>query len=189
MIEDAIEYIQALFEGNSDGHDVEHTMRVYRTAMEIADSEPGCDRRVVALAALLHDADDSKLFDTDHNAHAREFMAAHGVEPQLADKVCSAINDVSFSKNRNRKPELPEARIVRDADRLDDIGAVGIARTFAYGGKHGRGLQDSIGHFYEKLLLLKDKMLTEKAKDIAESRHRFMMDFLREWEKETGKEK
>jgi uncharacterized protein len=123
---------------------------------------------VVALGALLHDADDGKLFGTEHNEHARAFLSSQGVEPQTAEKILSVINDVSFSKNRDRKPELPEGCIVRDADRLDAIGAVGIARTFAYGGKHGRGLQDSIAHFHEKLLLLKDMMLTEKAKEIAE---------------------
>jgi uncharacterized protein len=186
MIEEAMEYIRRLFEGNSDGHDFAHTMRVYRNAMEIADSEPECDRMVVALGALLHDADDGKLFGTEHNEHARAFLSSQGVEPQTAEKILSVINDVSFSKNRDRKPGLPEGCIVRDADRLDAIGAVGIARTFAYGGKHGRGLQDSIAHFHEKLLLLKDMMLTEKAKEIAESRHQFMIGFLRQWEKETG---
>lgn len=78
MIEEAMEYIRRLFEGNSDGHDFAHTMRVYRNAMEIADSEPECDRMVVALGALLHDADDGKLFGTEHNEHARAFLSSQG---------------------------------------------------------------------------------------------------------------
>ena len=173
-----------MFQGNSDGHDFDHTMRVYRTAMEIADSEPDCDRKIVALAALLHDADDSKLFATADNANTRAFLAAQNVDEDTAGKICTAINSVSFSKNRDRCPELLEGRIVQDADRLDAIGATGIARTFAYGGKHGRTLDSSIDHFHEKLLLLKAMMHTEKAKEMAESRHAFMESFLQEWEKE-----
>ena len=182
--EEAAEYVRELFQGNSDGHDFDHTMRVYRTAMEIADSEPDCDRKIVALAALLHDADDSKLFATADNANTRAFLAAQNVDEDTAGKICTAINSVSFSKNRDRCPELLEGRIVQDADRLDAIGATGIARTFAYGGKHGRKLDSSIDHFHEKLLLLKAMMHTEKAKEMAESRHAFMESFLQEWEKE-----
>ena len=184
IVEEAAEYVRALFQGNSDGHDFDHTMRVYRTAMEIADSEPDCDRKIVALAALLHDADDSKLFATADNANTRAFLAAQNVDEDTAGKICTAINSVSFSKNRDRCPELLEGRIVQDADRLDAIGATGIARTFAYGGKHGRTLDSSIDHFHEKLLLLKAMMHTEKAKEMAESRHAFMESFLQEWEKE-----
>ena len=186
IVEEAVGYVRELFRENSDGHDFEHTMRVYRTAMEIADTEPDCDRLVTALAALLHDADDSKLFETRNNANARAFLKARQVDEAVAEKICRVINGVSFSKNRDRCPELPEGRIVQDADRLDAIGAVGIARTFAYGGKHGRGLDSSIGHFHEKLLLLKDMMHTEKAKELAESRHAFMECFLKEWEKELS---
>ena len=108
MIEEAMEYIRRLFEGNSDGHDFAHTMRVYRNAMEIADSEPECDRMVVALGALLHDADDGKLFGTEHNEHARAFLSSQGVEPQTAEKILSVINDVSFSKNSTKmNPSSP----------------------------------------------------------------------------------
>ena len=188
IIGEATEYIRSLFRGNSDGHDFDHTMRVYRTAMEIAVSEPGCSRQVTALAALLHDADDDKLFQTRDNANARAFLEAQGVDRETADKVCAAVNSVSFSKNRGRKPESIEGRIVQDADRLDAIGAVGIARTFAYGGKHGRMLDSSIEHFHEKLLLLKEMMNTEKAREMAENRHAFMESFLREWEKELGEQ-
>ena len=185
IVKEATEYVRALFQGNSDGHDFDHTMRVYREAMEIADSEPDCDRQVVALAALLHDADDYKLFKTADNANARDFLNSQNMDEATVKKICTAINSVSFSKNRDRCPESLEGRIVQDADRLDAIGAIGIARTFAYGGKHGRTLDSSIEHCHEKLLLLKAMMHTEKAKEMAESRHTFMESFLQEWEKEN----
>jgi len=184
IIMEAIEYVRALFQGNSDGHDFDHTMRVYHTAMKIADSEPHCNRQLVALAALLHDADDYKLFETKNNANARAFLDSQSIDEATAVQICMAINSVSFSKNRGRCPELLEGQIVQDADRLDAIGAIGIARTFAYGGKHGRTLDSSIDHFHEKLLLLKAMMHTEKAKEMAEERHAFMESFLQEWEKE-----
>lgn len=186
IIQEAIEYIRKLFQGNSDGHDFDHTMRVYHTAMEIADTEPHCNKQVVALAALLHDADDYKLFETKNNANARAFLDSHGVDEATAARICTAVNSVSFSKNRDQCPELPEGKIVQDADRLDAIGAIGIARTFAYGGKHGRTLDSSIDHFHEKLLLLKAMMHTEKAKRMAEERHAFMESFLQEWKKEQA---
>jgi len=187
IINEATEYARALFQGNSDGHGFDHTMRVYQTAMEIAESEPSCNRQVVALAALLHDADDYKLVETKNNANARAFLDSQNVDESTKEMICAAINAVSFSKNKGRCPELPEGKIVQDADRLDAIGAIGIARTFAYGGKHGRTLDSSIEHFHEKLLLLKDLMHTEKAKQMAEERHVFMESFLREWEKENDK--
>ena len=178
IIKEAVEFVQSLFQGNSDGHDFNHTMRVYHTAMEIAESEPICDKLVVALAALLHDADDYKLFETKKNANARAFLDSQNVDEATTMRICMAINSVSFSKNRGKCPELLEGKIVQDADRLDAIGAIGIARTFDYGGKHGRSLDSSIEHFHEKLLLLKDMMHTEKAKKLAESRHTFMEEFL-----------
>ena len=185
IIEEAVRYVRALFDGNSDGHGFSHTMRVYRTAMQIADSDPECDRQVVALAALLHDADDDKLFSTENNANARAFLDAQGINPARTDQICEAINAVSFRKNRGKQPETNEGQIVQDADRLDAIGAVGIARTFAFGGKHGRPPEASIEHFHEKLLLLKGMMNTPAARVMAEERHAFMEEFLREWAKET----
>ena len=185
IIQDAVAYIRELFDGNADGHGADHTLRVWRNAMRIAETENGCDREIVSLAALLHDADDYKLFSTEDNANARRFLTDHRVPAEKADRICAAINAVSFSKNRDRRPETPEGRIVQDADRLDAIGAVGIARTFAYGGRHGRPPEDSIAHFHEKLLLLKGLMNTGTAKALAEERHAFMETFLREWDAET----
>ena len=186
MIDEAKDYIRELFAENADGHGFEHSMRVYRNALLIAETEPDADRLVVSLGALLHDADDHKLFRTENNANARSFLEAQGISRELADRICEAVNSVSFSKNRGKHPETLEGRIIQDADRLDAIGAIGIARTFAYGGKHGRTPEGSIAHFHEKLLLLKDMMNTETARRIAEKRHAFMEAFLREWDEETG---
>ena len=184
-IEDAKAYVQELFAGNADGHGADHTMRVYRNAMMIAEDEPEADPDIVALAALLHDADDHKLFHTENNANARAFLAVQKMDAEKTDCICDAINAVSFSRNGGKQPETIEGRIVQDADRLDAIGAIGIARTFAFGGKHGRDLASSIDHFHEKLLRLKDLMNTEKAKELARTRHAFMESFLREWEREN----
>ncbi len=186
IIREAQDYIRELFRGNADGHGADHTMRVYRTALRIAETEPDADRFTIALAALLHDADDHKIFRTENNANARRFLAAQGIRPETADAVCRIINGVSFSKNAGRRPETPEGKIVQDADRLDALGAVGIARTFAYGGKHGRPPEDSVAHFHEKLLLLKDLMNTAEGKKAAEERHAFLEAFLEEWNKELG---
>ena len=165
ITKEAIDYIRELFLGNADGHGFDHSLRVWRNAMMIAENEI-CDPQIVSLAALLHDADDHKLFATENNANARLFLDEHHIPPETAERICAAINSVSFSK----------------------IGAVGIARTFAYGGGHGRPPEDSIAHFHEKLLLLKDMMNTNKAREIAAERHAFMEDFLREWDRETGTE-
>ena len=183
-IAEAREYIRELFRGNADGHGADHTLRVYRSAMRIAETEPEADRFLVAAGALLHDADDAKLFPTENNANARRFLEQRDVRPDTADAICRIINGVSFSKNADRRPETIEGKIVQDADRLDALGAIGIARTFAYGGKHGRPPEDSIAHFYEKLLLLKDRMNTARGKEMAGSRHAFLETFLKQWEEE-----
>ena len=185
LIDAAIDYIRELFQHDFGGHDAEHTLRVYHNAMLIADKEKECDREIVALSAILHDADDHKLFQTEHNANARTFLKSQGVTQDRIERICEAVNSVSFSRNRGKRPETLEGRIVQDADRLDAIGAVGIARTFAFGGEHRRTLQDSIDHFHEKLLLLKDELNTETAREAAENRHQFMISFLEEFAKET----
>lgn len=184
-VREAQDYIRELFRDNRDGHGADHTLRVYRNALRIADTEPDADRFVVSLGALLHDADDAKLFHTENNANARRFMESRGVCPETAEFICRVINGVSFSKNGDRRPETIEGMIVQDADRLDAIGAIGIARTFAYGAKHDRLSGDSIAHFHEKLLLLKDRMNTRRGREMAEPRHAFLEQFLEEWEKEN----
>lgn len=185
IILQAIFYVRELFFNNAGGHDTEHTMRVYHNAMQIAESEPDCDRGIVALAALLHDADDHKLFHTENNENARAFLRGRVLEEKI-QKICECINSVSFSRNRGKVPETIEGKIVQDADRLDAMGAIGIARTFAYGGEHGRPLSESVQHFHDKLLLLKDLMNTEKGRRMAEKRHAYLEGFLRELEEEIN---
>ena len=185
LIEDAIAYVNDLFRDNSGGHDAEHTLRVYRNALKIAKYEPECDMEIVILAALLHDADDHKLFATENNANARAFMAGRSIPEDRIERVCRVINSVSFSKNKDRKPDTIEAMVVQDAERLDAMGAVGIARTFAYGGEHGRPMEESLQHFHDKLLRLKDLMNTETGKQLAEERHAFLEAFLQEYARET----
>ena len=186
IIQAAMEYIENLFAKDFGGHDAGHTLRVYRNALLIAETEPECDRFVVALAALLHDADDHKLFHTENNSNARNFLEEHQVEESLVEFICQVINGISFSKNRGRRPGSLEGKIVQDADRLDAIGAIGIARTFAFGGERKRPLSDSVQHFHEKLLLLKGEMNTKEGLRLAESRHRLMEQFLQELEKDLS---
>ena len=104
-------------------------------------------------------------------------------------QICDAVNAVSFSRNRGKRPRTLEGKIVQDADRLDAIGAVGIARTFAYGGEHGRSMQESVQHFYDKLLRLRELMNTPAAAALAEERHAFLEAFLAQYHKETGEER
>ena len=186
IIENAIHYIEELFRTNAGGHDAGHTLRVYRNALLIAENERDCDSLIVALAALLHDADDRKLFFTQDNANARAFLARNKVPQETIGRICRVINSVSFSRNKGRAPLTLEGKIVQDADRLDAMGAVGIARTFAYGGEHGRAMQESLQHFYDKLLRLKALMNTETGKQMAEKRHAFLEQFLDEFRQETG---
>ena len=186
VINSAIQYIKTLFQNNYDGHDAKHTLRVYHNALLISESEPDCNLFVVSLAALLHDVDDQKLFQTENNANARTFLSSQHIEPEQIDYICDIINSVSFSKNHGKPLASIDAKIVQDADRLDAIGAIGIARTFAYGGKCGRTLEDSVLHFHDKLLLIKSEINTKRAKEIAESRHNFMEQFLCEYNTETS---
>ena len=186
IIAAAREYIHDLFMNNSDGHDVNHSVRVYQNACKIADGYPESNLTVVSLAALLHDVDDHKLFHTENNANARAFMQSQQVENNTIEFVCEVINGVSFSKNKGTHPRTVEGKIVQDADRLDAIGAIGIARTFAFGGKNGRSMESSLQHFYDKLLLLKDEMNTEEGRRIAGIRDAFMKAFLEEIHQELN---
>ncbi len=197
VIQNAIDYVHDVFRDNAGGHDAEHTMRVLHNTLLLArleeaktpGDEPVCDLRTAALAALLHDVDDRKLFHSNNNENARRFLEENRVPPEQIEEICDIVNSVSFSLNKDKKPETIEAKIVQDADRLDSLGAIGIARTFAYGGEHGRSLKDSVQHFYDKLLLLKGLMNTESAREMAEKRHRFLKGFLEELKEElTGGE-
>ena len=194
IITHAIRYMEELFANDHSGHDASHTMRVYHNALLLADTEPECNRLVISLAALLHDADDHKIFQTENNQNARSFLEKQQIDAITIGQICEVINGVSFSKNRGIRPKTLEGKIVQDADRLDAMGAVGIARTFAFGGSHGRPIHDptgtdrstSIAHFYDKLLLLKDRMNTNTGRELAQHRHEFLQtylaEFLSEWD-------
>lgn len=185
IIEEAKDYIRDLFKNDSGGHDADHSLRVYNNALKIFNEEGNGDLEIISLAALLHDSDDHKLFVTKDNANARRFLNDHDIDEEKIERICETINSVSFSQNRGRRPTTIEAMIVQDADRLDAIGAIGIARTFAFGGEHKRPLSSSVQHFYDKLLLLKDEMNTQTGKKLAQDRHMFMEEFLRRYFNET----
>ena len=210
MIEKAIEYVKQIFANDCSGHDYYHTMRVYRLAVEIAKQE-NADMLIVRLAALLHDVDDAKLSPETYGTKKKavDFMKSNGMDDKIIDAVCKIIAEVSFAGTDSVVPSTIEGKCVQDADRLDAMGAIGIARTFAYGGSKGRKIYDpeikplvnmnkeeyrqnqnstSINHFYEKLLLLKDMMNTDTARRIAEHRQAIMEayleEFMSEWEGE-----
>ena len=203
MVNNALEYIKEIFSSDSSGHDYYHTVRVYRIATEIAKQEYA-DVNIVQLAALLHDVDDKKLSPETYatKKNAVDFMTANGVDADIINIVCKIIDEVSFAGTDSVVPSTIEGKCVQDADRLDAIGAIGIARTFAYGGSRGRKIYDpdikprigmskeeyeknmnstSINHFYEKLLLLKDMMNTTAGKKMAEHRQAVMQEFLNEF--------
>ena len=210
MTESVIKFVKGIFAYDCSGHDYHHTMRVYRLAIQIAEQE-NADMLIVQLAALLHDVDDVKLSPETHETkkNAVGFMKNSGVDDKVIASVCKIIDEVSFAGIDSVVPSTIEGKCVQDADRLDAMGAIGIARVFAYGGSKGRRIHDpdikpmtnmnkadyhqnhnstSINHFYEKLLLLKDMINTESAKKMAEHRQavmeEYLVEFLAEWEGE-----
>ena len=207
VIEAAKNYAATPFKTDSSGHDFFHTMRVYRMAEYIAEKEHA-DPNVVALAALLHDVDDRKLSPETyaHKDRAVSFMRKHHLSEALCRSVCAIIEEVSYMGTDSVVPVSIEGKCVQDADRLDALGAIGIARVFAYSGSRNRPLYDpeikpllnmdketyqnhtstAINHFYEKLFYLKDLMNTDTAKRIAYRREQYMKNFisafLNEWD-------
>ncbi len=207
VIEKTINFVKKQLEHAESGHNWFHMERVYNNALLIAKEET-CDLEVVQLAALLHDIADSKFHDGDETVGpkvAREFLTSENVSEETINHVVAIIENISFKGgNFEKQFTSKELEIVQDADRLDAIGAVGIARTFNYGGFKNREIYNpeiapnlkmskeeyknstapTINHFYEKLLLLKDKMNTETGKKIAQQRHEFMEKFLEQFYKE-----
>lgn len=201
-------FIESEFQSEGSGHDWFHVDRVRKMALRIGLQE-GCDLFVTEMAALLHDLDDWKLTGSNPSdaSRAKEWLWSLGIDEPTTLQVLQVIEEVSFKGAGIETPvSSAEAAVVQDADRLDAIGAIGIARTFAYGGYKKRLIYDpsvkpvlhndfqeyksntapTINHFYEKLLLLKDRMNTETARIIAEGRHQVMNDYLtqfyEEWE-------
>lgn len=210
LLKETETFVKSVLQGDSSGHDWWHIHRVRKLALVIAKSE-GADLFLVELAALLHDVDDWKLAGNEAEGEkAKKWLQKCFVDNQIIEQICSIIDGVSFKgAGVNTSTNNLECRVLQDADRLDAIGAIGIARTFAYGGSRGRGIYDpgippemhinfenykksnapTINHFYEKLLLLKDQMQTETGKLLAGSRHDFMARFLDQFYAEwNGKE-
>ena len=195
------EQVKAISYGEESGHDWWHVYRVWKMSKAIAEKE-GADARLASLIALVHDVDDWKF--SDNFEMTRGILRNVGLSAQQLDFVINEVKKISFKgAGILNKPDSLEGRVVQDADRLDALGAIGIARCFATGAKLGRLIYDgskpvmrssfdeykntkgsSINHFYEKLLLLKDRMNTKTARRIAEHRHRFMEEFLDEFFKE-----
>jgi uncharacterized protein len=212
LIEKTIEFVKVKLQNAEAGHDWFHMERVYKNSLLIAKNE-NCDVLIVQLCALLHDIADSKFNDGDETVGpkvAREFLESQKVEENVIQHVVKIIENISFKGgNFEKKFNSIELQIVQDADRLDAIGAIGIARTFNYGGFKNRTLYNpkilpnlnmtkeeyknseapTINHFYEKLLLLKDKMNTETGKKIAQERHHYMEGFLEQFLAEWNGEK
>ena len=202
-------YVRGVLEGDSSGHDWWHVERVRKMAGRLAEEE-GADGVVVELAALLHDVADWKFHEGDEKAGsrvAREWLESQQVGEEVIAHVCEIIDGLSFKGAGVPTPmRTVEGQIVQDADRLDAIGAVGIARTFAYGGHKGQPIHlpdqapqahqsfadykasrtTTVNHFYEKLLLLRERMNTASARRVAQERHEylaaFLERFLAEWE-------
>lgn len=207
VIENTIDFVKQKLNGAEAGHDWFHIERVWKLSKKIAKTED-CKIEVVELAALLHDIADPKFHNGDETLAitiSKEFLESQNVEKSSIEEVLFIIKNISF-KNRNEVTEnVPiELKIVQDADRIDAIGAIGIARTFNFGGFKNNLMHDpdispklnmskeeykksngtTINHFYEKLLLLKDLMNTQAGKKIAEERHLYMLSFLDQFYKE-----
>ena len=209
IIDKTCRFVEEKLAGEGSGHDCWHIYRVWNLAKNIAGQE-GANLMVVELAALLHDIADWKFHDGDENKGpqmAEQFLAANHVERRVIDPVIEIVASISYKGAGVPTPmKTLEGKVVQDADRLDAIGALGIARTFAYGGYKNRLIYHpeekpvlhqsfddykknqghTINHFYEKLLLLKDRMNTASGKRLAEARHQFMQAYLdqfyREWD-------
>lgn len=177
-------FVQRTMKGDA-GHDWSHVDRVRRNALVIARRERA-DPFVVELAALLHDVADWK-FHRDEAAGgrvSRTFLAGQKLPAAVVDEVCDIVDNISWKEGRGKPLRTLAGQVVQDADRLEAIGAIGIARTFTYGGFRQRSLENSIAHFHEKIVLLKDRMNTNTGRRLALRRHRFVLAFLREFSRE-----
>jgi len=203
VIASTAEFIQQKFKSETTGHDWSHMYRVWKLAKHIAKHESGADMFVVELGALLHDIADWKFYDDEEAGPqaAREWLSSQGVDESVISHIEDIIRNVSFKGAGVANKLTKEGQIIYDADKLDAMGAIGIARAFAYGGANARSMYDpdrqpvmhqdfeaykndktgTINHFYDKLLLLKDRMYTETGKTLAQHRHEVMEQFLKEF--------
>ena len=209
IIQNTIQFVKETLKGAEGGHDYFHIERVYKNATLISKNE-NVDEFIVALGALLHDIADSKFYNGNETIgpkKARDFLEKEEVDEKTIVHIENIIKNISFKGgNFDQQFTSPELDVIQDADRLDAIGAIGIARCFNYGGFKNRELYNpeippkmdmtkkeykkstapTINHFYEKLLLLKDKMNTSTGKKLAEKRHEFMEQFLHQFYIEIG---
>lgn len=205
LIEKCTHTAKKVYKKFDASHDFDHIERVMQNAEVIVKTEPRANRDIVHLAALLHDIDDAK-YKSDENPTAAEILEINGASTDIIQNVLSCIKSVSYSGGNEHDITSIEGAILRDADRLDALGAIGIARTFAYGGAKGRKLYNfketarnemseveyrssntaTVTHFYEKLLRLKELMVTTEGKRLAEERHRFTLAFLQQLYNEIG---
>jgi uncharacterized protein len=217
IIEKTEKYVQDFFQQEATGHDWWHTHRVRNLALKIA-KEERADLFIVEMAALLHDIGDYKLFEGDEKKGLEivgRYLNSLSLEPSLIKKILDIINNTSFMKtlsqenNSDIEKKSPEFKSLSDADKLDAMGAIGIARVFTYGGYYHRSIYDpaippnpdisreeykttenpSLNHFYEKLLKLKDIMYTSYGKKLAIERHQFMVEYLMRFYQEWRGEK
>jgi len=211
IIENTKNFVKQTLQNAEGGHDWFHIQRVLNNAQHIAKNE-NVDDFIVTLGALLHDIADSKFHHGNEKIgpdKARMFLKEQDVSEEITEHVVRIIENISFKGgNEEQKFRSPELDVIQDADRLDALGAIGIARTFNYGGFKGRALYDpeikpdmgmskaayksssapTINHFYEKLLLLKDRMNTQTGRQIAADRHKFMEEYLIQFNKEWNGE-
>lgn len=201
IINSVADHVKEFHAEDSTGHDFHHVMRVYRNAMRIQ-KQAGGDEFIIRVASLLHDTIDEKLNESGHAVEeTRDYLRRLSIEEAVVERILYAMQAVSFKGGNNAfEAKSIEDKVVQDADRLDALGAIGIARTFIFGGARNheihnpeRGAREDmtleeyreentmINHFHEKLLKLKDLMHTDAAKELAEARHRFMEDYLEQF--------
>ena len=211
IIENTTFFVKETLKNAEGGHDWFHIERVYRTSLSIAKTE-NVNTFIVALGSLLHDIADAKFYDGDETIGpkmAKNFLQTQQVSDKAIEEVIYIINNISFKNSIGKTESIPitkELQVIQDADRLDAVGAIGIARAFNYGGFKNRVLYDpsikpnlkqtkeeykkskapTINHFYEKLFLLKDMMNTKTGEIMAQERHDYMEDFLKQFYKEWG---
>jgi uncharacterized protein len=205
-VEELMSILKRVYKDESTGHDWYHLERVRKNALYIAEKENVSHTYMIELAALLHDVPDEKLTSSEEEGNNRlnRFISLLSLEDDEKAELVNIIYSISYKGGNEKNLTSLNAKIVRDADRLDAIGAIGIARTFAYGGSKGQSLYDpdivirshmtlgeyrkgkstSVHHFYEKLLKLKNLMCTETGKKLAEERHMYMLGFLEQFNKE-----
>lgn len=206
MNKQIIKYRNTILAADESGHSIDHINRVVKLAQKILETEPNADLEITLIAANVHDVIDEKIVDDVEKARQElhDFLIKQRIKESAIDRIFFIIDNMSYSKNLEQKIQLPiEGQIVQDADRLDAIGAVGIGRAFYYGGSKGteiynpnekprtqlnhenyRKSSSVINHFYEKLLLLKDQMNTTEGRRLAQNRHSFMEEFLKEFKAE-----